>query len=225
MDASIQIKGIGEGLLITLGQGVWSDLREALLTHLSLQADFLRGGKLAVDVGDQHLSVVELGDLRNEVSKYGIVLWAIVSSSSETRKAGQSLGLATRLAQSNNEQVKKNSDTLKRDDTAVLVKRTLRSGYKLQFSGHVVVIGDVNPGAEIVAEGNVVVWGRLRGVVHAGANGDESAIICALDLSPTQLRIAGKIAVTPQRRGKLQPEIARLEDGIVVADTWKTKEK
>ena len=225
MDASIQIKGIGEGLLITLGKGVWSELREALLTHLSLQADFLRGGKLAVDVGDQHLSVVELGDLRNEVSKYGIVLWAIVSSSSETRKAGQSLGLATRLAQSNNEQVKKNSDTVKRDDTAVLVKRTLRSGYKLQFSGHVVVIGDVNPGAEIVAEGNVVVWGRLRGVVHAGANGDESAIICALDLSPTQLRIAGKIAVTPQRRGKLQPEIARLEDGIVVADTWKTKEK
>ena len=87
------------------------------------------------------------------------------------------------------------------------------------MSGPVVVIGDVNPGAEIVSAGDVVVWGRLRGMVHAGANGDENAVVCALDLSPTQLRIAGKIALTPKRRGKPQPEIARLQDGQVVAET------
>ncbi len=85
------------------------------------------------------------------------------------------------------------------------------------------MIGDVNPGAEIIARGDVVVWGRLRGMVHAGAEGDESAVVCALDLSPTQLRIAGQIAVTPKRRGKPQPEMARISNGQVVAEPWDPK--
>jgi septum site-determining protein MinC len=108
-------------------------------------------------------------------------------------------------------------------EKAVLVRRTLRSGYSLQFAGHVVVIGDVNPGAEVIASGDVLVWGRLRGMVHAGAEGNEDAIVCALDLIPTQLRIAGQIAITPQRRGKPQPEMARLKDGQVVAEAWNPK--
>jgi septum site-determining protein MinC len=69
----------------------------------------------------------------------------------------------------------------------------------------------------------VVVWGHLRGMVHAGAEGDDSAVVCALDLSPTQLRISDKIAVTPKRRGKPQPEIARLQDGQVIAEPWEPK--
>jgi len=89
------------------------------------------------------------------------------------------------------------------------------------FLRHVVVIGDVNPGAEITAGGNVIVWGRLRGVVHAGAGGDEEAVVCALDLAPTQLRIAGHIAVSPERRKDPGPEIARIREGQLIADTWK----
>ena len=60
-------------------------------------------------------------------------------------------------------------------------------------------------------------------MVHAGAEGDEKSVVCALDLSPTQLRIAGEIAVTPKRRGKPQPEMARLENGQVVAEVWDPK--
>jgi septum site-determining protein MinC len=115
--------------------------------------------------------------------------------------------------------------TLHHGEQAVLVRRTLRSGFSLQHPGHVVVIGDVNPGAEIIAGGDVIVWGRLRGMVHAGANGNEAAVVCALDLSPTQLRIAGQIAVTPQRRGKSQPEMARLRNGQVVAEPWESKKR
>lgn len=110
-------------------------------------------------------------------------------------------------------------------EAAVLVKRTLRSGFSLQHEGHVIIIGDVNPGAQIIASGDVLVWGRLRGVVHAGAEGDEGAQVCALDLSPTQLRIAGQIAITPQRRGKTQPEMARIQDGQVVAEPWNPKNR
>jgi septum site-determining protein MinC len=82
------------------------------------------------------------------------------------------------------------------------------------------VIGDVNPGAQIIAGGNVVVWGRLRGLVHAGAEGDESAVVCAMDLAPTQLRIAGHIAIPPQERGEPRPEIAFVKNGEVVAEEW-----
>jgi septum site-determining protein MinC len=106
---------------------------------------------------------------------------------------------------------------------AVLVRRTLRSGYSLQHKGHVIVIGDANPGSEIIAAGDIVVWGRLLGVVHAGAEGDEGAVVCALDLSPTQLRIAGQISIPPKRRGKPQPEMARIENGKVVAELWNPK--
>ncbi len=81
-------------------------------------------------------------------------------------------------------------------------------------------MGDVNPGAEIVAAGSVVIWGRLRGVVHAGAGGDEQAIVCALELSPTQLRIAGDIAISPIKPGKKQPEVARIENGLIIAEPW-----
>ncbi|MGQ0600150.1 MAG: septum site-determining protein MinC, partial [Anaerolineales bacterium] len=90
-------------------------------------------------------------------------------------------------------------------------------------AGNVVVLGDVNPGAEIVASGDVIVWGRLRGVVHAGAEGDAGAVVCALDLAPTQLRIAGYIAVSPPQKGQPHPEMARVKDGQIMAERWKAK--
>jgi len=86
----------------------------------------------------------------------------------------------------------------------------------------VVIFGDVNPGAEVIATGSIVVWGRLRGLVHAGAHGDESAVVCALELVPTQLRIAGAIAVPSKKGRKVQPEIARLVNGQIEAQAWQT---
>jgi septum site-determining protein MinC len=112
------------------------------------------------------------------------------------------------------------------DGTAnsLLLRETLRSGRSVYHEGHVVIIGDVNPGAEIIAGGDVVVWGKLRGLVHAGAHGDGAAVICALVLNPTQLRIAGKIAVAPgEKRRRPQPEQVRLVDGQLVAEEWNVK--
>ena len=80
----------------------------------------------------------------------------------------------------------------------------------------------MNPGAEIVAGGHVLVWGSLRGTVHAGATGDEEALVCALDMSPTQLRIAGHITRSPEeRRRNPVPEVATVRDGQIVAVPWK----
>jgi septum site-determining protein MinC len=67
-----------------------------------------------------------------------------------------------------------------------------------------------------------VVWGRLRGTVHAGAFGDRSALICALQLAPTQLRIADAYARAPDEGidGPQVPEVAALRDEVIVVDPW-----
>ncbi|HPZ05539.1 MAG TPA: septum site-determining protein MinC, partial [Clostridiales bacterium] len=86
-----------------------------------------------------------------------------------------------------------------------------------------VVLGDVNPGAEVVATGNVVVMGSLRGMVHAGADGNKEAIVAALSLQPTQLRIADVITRPPdtnEPRQGLLPEIASVRDDIVYIETF-----
>jgi septum site-determining protein MinC len=225
MAANVQIKGIKEGLLITLGDGEWDDLESTLLSQLDQQAEFLKGARLALDVHNRVLKAIELGRLRDEISERGLSLWCILSDSPKTQETAQTLGLATRISKPGPERNISRIETAVSGDHAVLVRRTLRSGFSLTHPGHIVIIGDVNPGAEIIAGGDVVVWGRLRGMVHAGAEGNREAVVCALDLSPTQLRIAGQIAMTPKRRGKPQPEIARLVDGQVLSEVWNPKGK
>jgi septum site-determining protein MinC len=95
---------------------------------------------------------------------------------------------------------------------------TLRGGQVLHHAGNIVVVGDVNPGAELIATGDILVFGRLAGIAHAGAQGDEAARIYALDLAPTQLRIATYIAAegeTKRRRAPI-PEAALARDGRIV---------
>jgi septum site-determining protein MinC len=100
---------------------------------------------------------------------------------------------------------------------ALLIHRaTLRSGDHLKARHHVLLIGDVNPGAQISAGGNVLIWGRLRGFAHAGVEGDLNARITALQLRPLQLRIADLVARGPEE--KPQPglaEEARIVDGVI----------
>lgn len=225
MAGTIQIKGIKEGLLLTVGDGEWDEVETALLAHIDQQAEFLKGARLALDVGNHILKAAEMGHLRDQVSERELTLWCVLSNSPRTQETAQTMGLATRISRPSPERAMHTLETAVSGDQAVLVRRTLRSGYSLSHPGHVIIIGDVNPGAEIVAGGDVVVWGRLRGMVHAGAQGNEDAIICALDLSPTQIRIAGQISIPPKRRGRPQPEMARLQEGQVLAEPWNQKGK
>ncbi|WP_027717006.1 septum site-determining protein MinC [Desulfovirgula thermocuniculi] len=108
------------------------------------------------------------------------------------------------------------------EDNTILIRRTLRSGQKVYYDGHVVILGDVNPGAEVVATGNVIVMGTVRGVVHAGAGGNEKAMVLAFRLEPIQLRIANHITRSPD--GPLQkptgPEVARIKNGVVTIEAY-----
>ncbi|MBV8581133.1 MAG: septum site-determining protein MinC, partial [Candidatus Eremiobacteraeota bacterium] len=93
---------------------------------------------------------------------------------------------------------------------------TLRGGQALHNLGNLIVIGDVNPGAELVASGDIVVFGALRGVAHAGAQGDRGACVVALDLNPTQLRIATAIASGEPVGIARGPEHASIVDDRIV---------
>jgi septum site-determining protein MinC len=220
MRSKVQIKGIREGLLVTLGEGEWPEIQQSLLDKIDDQGDFLRGAKMILDVENHILNAAAMGKLRDELSEKGISLWAVLSNSPTTEQTAQTMGLATRIHQAHPHSDARPVDSSVDGEEAILIRRTLRSGNSVDFSGHVIVIGDVNPGAEIVAEGDIVVWGRLRGMVHAGADGNDEAVVCALDLTPTQLRIADKIAIPPQEREGAKPEIAVVRGDQVVAESW-----
>ncbi len=215
----IQIKGIRDGLLITLEGAAWADLSTAFIKNVEERSTFFQGARIVLNVGENELRVAELSTVRDQLSERGITLWAVLSESPVTIATAQNLGLATRISKPHQVDKIEPVEVLP-GSGAKWVKGPLRSGGRILFEGNVIVMGDVNPGAEIVASGSVIVWGRLRGVVHAGADGDEKAVVCALEMIPTQLRIAGEIAVSPKKLGKSLPEVACLKDGQLIAEPW-----
>lgn len=105
----------------------------------------------------------------------------------------------------------------------LLVRRRVRSGQVLRHPGHIVVLGDVNPGAQLIAGGDVIVWGKLHGSVHAGALGDTQSTICALDLSPSLMKIADAARMSrtdKERRKQRKPETAALHDQQITLSEW-----
>lgn len=216
----VQIKGIRDGLLATLSDAPWEEQRAALLTQIDERPAFFQGARLALDVGAQVLKVNDLVDLRDQLSERTVSLWAVLSQSPTTEQTAQLLGLATRISKPRPEEYRGALDAIT-DETALFINKTLRSGTRIEFPGHVVVVGDVNPGAEVIAEGNVIVWGRVRGVIQAGSKGDRAAFICALDLSATQLRIAEESSATLKPQKDPRPEIAFINsEGRLHAEPW-----
>lgn len=113
-----------------------------------------------------------------------------------------------------------NKDNLPQGNT-MLIEGPLRSGHKVDYDGNVVVMGDVNAGAEIRAAGHVIIFGALRGMVHSGTKGNRGAKVLALMLFPTQLRIAEHITCPPEGYGEIAgrgPEMAAIRGDKVVIE-------
>jgi septum site-determining protein MinC len=217
----VQIKGIRDGLLATFVDAPWEEQRLALLAQIDERPAFFQGARLAMDVGSQVLKVNDLVDLRDFLSERNISLWAVISESATTEQTSQLLGMATRISKPRPEERKQVAEIS--DDTALFVNKTLRSGTRVEFPGNVVVLGDVNACAEVIADGSVIIWGRVRGMIHAGCKGDRSAVICALDLSATQLRIANEVSAVLKPPKDPRPEIASInKEGHLQAELWQT---
>jgi septum site-determining protein MinC len=223
----VTIKGIRDGLLVTLGGGDWNHLLAELEERLHKPAAFFKGARVALQVGTRALSTAEIEAVRDLLARNTITLWAVMSKSPATQAAARQLELDTALPSHEPEADQSIDETREKSAElpALLVHRTLRSGQALRHVGHVVLVGDVNPGAEIFAGGDVVVWGKLRGTVHAGAMGDESCVVCALELAPTQLRIGNLVARPPDERRPrhVRPEMALVSRGRIVVEPWDSK--
>lgn len=103
----------------------------------------------------------------------------------------------------------------------VIVARTVRSGARVDSSGSIIVIGDVNAGSELIAEDDIIVLGALRGVAHAGANGNEKAIIWAQQILAKQLRIGNALAQAgDDGKTATGPEVAQLHEGQIMLRPW-----
>jgi septum site-determining protein MinC len=221
INSLVQIKGIRDGLLATFVDAPWEEQRQALLTQIDERPAFFQGARLAMDVGSQILKVNDLVGLRDFLSERNISLWAVISESSTTEQTSQLLGLATRISKPRPEERKQATEIA--EDSALFINKTLRSGVRIEFPGNVVVLGDVNAGAEVIADGSVIIWGRVRGMIHAGCKGDRSAVICALDLSATQLRIADEVSAVLKPPKDPRPEIASInKEGHLQAELWQT---
>lgn len=234
MARQIDIKGIRDGLLIRVNDQPEFAVYERLRRELEQKRDFLQGSRIAVGLGRRPMNGEQLAGLLELFASHDLELWAVLSDDGDTRDAARELGLATRLPGSATSLDGAPAESPAADPpngagaarqppaaNALLLRETLRSGRSVWHEGHVVVLGDVNPGAEIIATGNVIVWGRLRGLVHAGSGGDAAAIICALELNPTQLRIADRIAAPPDNRAGAMPEQAAIREGQIVAEPWR----
>ena len=240
--SAIRVKGIREGILLGLDDHAapFAEVLQQLRRELARKRAFLKGSRIVLDVGARSLQQLQLAEIQTMLTANELELWTVLAEPEVTRESARALGLATRLAGSNTdlqgnelgaagmsgETEAQLEPQAGREANALLLLETIRSGQSVYFEGHVTIVGDVNPGAQVIAGGHVVVWGRLRGMVHAGALGNASAVICALQLAPTQLRIANHIAIAPdEAQAASFPEMASMRDGQIVADPWHVKER
>ena len=120
-----------------------------------------------------------------------------------------------------NNELKQLSDLLEKEmsphNLTKFHKGSLRNGQKIEFDGSLVIVGDVNPGAEIKASGNIIVLGQLKGMAHAGCKGMTDAFIAAVYMAPVQLRIADIITRFPEenKKGPKPPEYAFIQQGQI----------
>jgi len=179
-------------------------------------------GPLELVAGAWPLTLRELRAIRAGAEGHGWELVALSSCNRRTLVAARGLGLEARYQEptpSQGRETRPGEGSPQPGRQLTVHQGTLRSGDHLEAEGTVLVLGDVNPGARISAGAHVLVWGKLRGVAHAGHGGDQTARIVALQLRPLQLRIAGAVARGPEG---LPPdgfaEEARLVAGVIQID-------
>lgn len=234
----VAIKGSKHGLTITLLPGPMGAVLKELEERLARTASFFRGGQVTLNVENPELSAAQLQAINQLLGQHEITLRRIATQNEELIRASRALGLVVDRAADGEPVIEAHGEPRATSSRAVMpqvaepeaaestypaivVRRTLRSGVSLRHEGHLIVVGDVNPGAEVIAAGDVIVWGKLRGLVHAGALGDNDAIVCALRFEPTQLRIGNVIARMPERsRRRSAPEMASICNGKIEIVEW-----
>lgn len=232
-NSAITIKGRTDGISIEIGVGSWRMLMAQLRQRLHQSSGFFRGGIVSLDVGSRVLTQEDLANAQEVLDEHGLTLGMVRTLSQETSQAVSTLGVSVTLDQPT-AAVSQPTVTNHESLAHFVYRGNLRSGQVLRRAETILVLGDVNPGAHVESEADILVWGRLRGIAHAGSTGDLNSIVAAMSMEPTQLRINDTIAIMPasdERRGLFgakkrnpnlapRPEVAYIVDSTIVVEPW-----
>ena len=202
----VMFKGTKNGINILLQQDIpFSELKVLFEKKVIESAKFFEGVKTSIAFQGRTLSQEEetsLLDIITEHTTMNITFIRDGKKEDNTQTIPEGVTLP---------------DDMKQYYITKYHKGSIRSGQCLTFDGSVVVIGDVNPGGEIKASGNIIILGQLKGIAHAGCNGMTDAFVSALYMIPVQLRIADIITRFPEenKKGPKPPEFAYIEEGQI----------
>lgn len=164
---------------------------------------------VALMTADRLLDGRQLKAIADALSEVQLHLKRVYTSRRQTAVAAAAAGYCVEQQAPTPALNQSSSVLLKPLSEPLYLQMTVRSGVEIRHSGTVVVLGDLNPGGTVLADGDILVWGRLRGVAHAGAAGNSKCLIMALQMEPTQLRIADFVARAPTTMpAQFYPEIA-----------------
>ncbi|MFN4280810.1 septum site-determining protein MinC [Thermosynechococcus sp.] len=197
----------------------WIDLWPQLQLYFVGQ-EHLWSETLPVDCacGQRLLDQSQIQQLAEALSEHQLRLDKIITERRQTAIAAATLGYSVQQGELPPLLAKETNGDPIATANPLYLKTTLRSGMEIHHEASVVIVGDVHAGASIIAAGDIIVWGRLRGVAHAGAKGNLGARIMTLEMAATQLRIADFVARTPAPPNPPYPEVAyATEQGIQIA--------
>lgn len=199
----IIIKGNKDGLNVVIDMNIFKDFDEmldALMEKLSRGKRFYKGCTLKVTLQLKFVNERELRRLKDILFEEYLIKDCIFEDIEEkTNKIFAGIY----------------------EGRTKFVRKTIRSGQVINYSGNIVIIGDVNPGSEVYAAGNVIVLGSLKGDVHAGVNGNDKAIIAAFKLQPKILQIANTVTKAPENDEKPDyPEVAKIKGNTIIVEPY-----
>ena len=178
----------------------------------------LNSRNIEINCKNLDLLCTDISEIIAIAKQYNCEIISFCSTSLKTIVSSQSLGYKSQFIIDNSSN--KTSDINEKNITFSKTnfhQGTVRSGEYIESAGDLLILGDVNPGAKVSAEGNIIVWGRLLGIAHAGSKGNSSATISALQLRPLQIRIAKKIARGPKEKPQIGlAEQASIDSGEIV---------
>ncbi len=208
LEQQVTFKGSAEGFRLLLPIDLpWEEVLLQLQQKLSEGERLWQGGfRVALECQNRLLNITQLEQVVQTLSTQKFAISKVVTTRRQTAVAAAVAGL-------NVEQSLLPPENLWIEP--LYIQQSLRSGVVISHSGTVVLIGDIKPGAEVHAYGDIIVWGKVRGLAHAGANGNNQARIFALHLEPLQLRIGSILARAPEGIAPQQPEIAYVRDETI----------
>lgn len=206
---SVRIKGVGDSIWVTIVPDTPMDFIQTELVRLFEPLKHMAGEtRVVVDTGIG----LESAECRRKICRYlkeKFDLRDIISAQEKTSEEEKQFKMKN----------PRNTISQNHRDTLVLAGR-VRSGQSVQAKKHLVIMGDVNPGCELTAGGDILVIGSLCGSAAAGQPHNGDAIILALDFRPTQIKIAEVVAAGLPSANQRTPEYAHLENGGIVVDDY-----